>query len=84
MRFPDVNAARGNSVLSLRSGSTQLTLKREKMINSSQKNNDHSFSDLRALKEFRVFSLSPGQVFLIGIINISMSFCLGLTFMSFV
>ena len=52
------------SELRVNSGSTQLTLKYEKMTKSSEKSNDHS---LRALLEFRIL---PEQVFLIGIINI--------------
>ena len=50
------------------------------MTKSSEKNNDHSFFEHRALWEFRVFSLSPGQVFLIGKFKkSSVPFCVRLT-----
>ena len=48
------------------------------MANSSEKSNDHSFLELRDLKEFRICSKCPGQVFFISIMNISVSFCVHL------
>ena len=46
------------------------------MNKSSEKHNDHSLFELRALKKFRIFSPSPGQGFLISIIkHFSTFFC---------
>ena len=64
VRFPTATAARGNSAPE----SARLTLKWVKMTESSEKSNSHSFLELRTLYEFRIFSLSPGQVFLINFV----------------
>ena len=76
MKFPVATAVQENSALRPSLRLTQLTFEVGEMTKSSEKNNDHSFFELIALQEFRMFLLSPRQVFLVGIIkNFSALLC---------